>query len=1020
MLKGVNAIHAGGMKQQAGGRAGVEDLRASGSAPGQVQLRAVRYAQQSVGVRRPDGVTGVQAISELLKLSAESYSKGKGLQKTSVHADFVADRIDEVVSLKTVPMLDALPDLEASFYAEESNVVDWSGKSETLKEELEQHYGFLGGSRDEWVKYLLRPDLPPGLWTFKRRADIKAINGVSAVYKKNPEKLRKLIMAVPANYIWCDVRGRADHGLGGGGALSLLRVLHGSLDVARCDESNAFSSIVTPPWMWPWMATPAVPAILVRDILPPELLEVPDTELIFPCYTRLPMGSSHSVHIMMAINVESVGRALVGSRRLEVKEIVTQELDLPDEGEVLDTEWVDVQRDRRTSEKLEAGMTVRQFADHVQWLKRSVARVMVVLHVFAGARRKNDVHDYVERFADESGVPVFMFGIDLAFDVRWDFSDPHTVATLMELAHLGLIDVVLGGPPCSTWSRARFRHIPGRGGPRPLRFRDQLLGRQDLSGWEAERVTEANVLLFNFLGLCEAVRAQSGSFLIEHPADPGEPPYPSIWILEATQGLAARAGTEVIVIDQCMYGGAAQKPTGLLSNLLGISDGILRCDGRHTHSQSAGLDSDGKFATRRLQAYPSGLCRYIGWSIVRTLVRMREHGCGPGGWARGPSSGPRISHWSVSDGGPLGGCFLLLNEKYGRGGRFCLCPEDVGCYVHVDDGVVMTVGEECQGSAPKCNGLMHRVADAWEETGFLVPERVEAADDMKVVGYRVTRSPPALHLDVDKAWKLVESLRWLLRVAWVDVELLRAVTGTWLWGALLRRELLSVPHALFKFMDKHEGQVTTWWPSVRREVKVMMQLVPTMSCDLSKPSAPLVFSSDAEGVNAEDFGGYGIVGAKASPEETEEVIAAGTRPGHTVARLDGTVGHLNRSDKEIANRIPVSRVPRSLLEKPVKEWTELGSGRWQRADHITLGEGRAAIKLLRALASRPGAQGHVIANLEDNEGLSAAMAKGRSPAVGLNSLLRQRAALCVASDITFCLPWVDTKHQAADCASRRR
>jgi hypothetical protein len=315
---------------------------------------------------------------------------------------------------------------------------------------------------------------------------------------------------------------------------------------------------------------------------------------------------------------------------------------------------------------------------------------------------------------------------------------------------------------------------------------------------------------------------------------------------------------------------------------------------------------------------------------------------------------------------------------------------------------------------------MREVADAWEATGFLVPERVEATDDQKVVGYRVTRSPPSLNLDVDKAWRLMESLRWLLRVSWVDVELLRAVTGTWLWGALLRRELLSIPHALFKFMERHEGRVTSWWPSVRREVKVMLQMVPTMCCDLSKPSAPLVFSSDAEGVNAEDFGGYGIVGVKASPEEAEEVIAAGTRPGHTVARLDGTVGHLNRADKEIANRIPVSRVPRSLLEKPVKEWTELGSGRWQRADHITLGEGRAAIKLLRALASRPGAQGYVIANLEDNEGLSAAMAKGRSPAVGLNSLLRQRAAQCVASDITFCLPWVDTKHQAADCASRRR
>ena len=139
--------------------------------------------------------------------------------------------------------------------------------------------------------------------------------------------------------------------------------------------------------------------------------------------------------------------------------------------------------------------------------------------------------------------------------------------------------------------------MPGRGGPRPLRFRDQFLGRQDLRGWEAEFVTEANVLLFNFLGLCEDVRAQGGGFLIEHPADPGVVPYPSIWILEATQGLAARANTEVLEIDQCMYGGAAQKPTGLLSNLLGISHRLFRCDGRHTHAQSAGLDKEGKFAS---------------------------------------------------------------------------------------------------------------------------------------------------------------------------------------------------------------------------------------------------------------------------------------------------------------------------------------------------------------------------------------------------------------------------------------
>ena len=143
-------------------------------------------------------MTGVQALRELLKLGEVTYS---GTSKRQVHTPFVADMIDEVQSDRVVDMLSALPEAEALFYAEESNVVDWGGKSEQLLRELEAHYGFLGGSQDEWVRYLRRPDLPPRLWTYRRQGDIKALNGVSAVVKKDPEKLRKLIMAVPANYI---------------------------------------------------------------------------------------------------------------------------------------------------------------------------------------------------------------------------------------------------------------------------------------------------------------------------------------------------------------------------------------------------------------------------------------------------------------------------------------------------------------------------------------------------------------------------------------------------------------------------------------------------------------------------------------------------------------------------------------------------------------------------------------------------------------------------------------------------
>ena len=124
-------------------------------------------------------------------------------------------------------------------------------------------------------------------------------------------------MAVPTNFVWRDVSERRDHGLGGGGALSLIHAPGMQVSMARCDESNAFSSVELPDWMWPWMATPAVPAAAVWELLPSALQsELDEWTLVCPCYTRLPMGLSHAVHILMAINVEAVGRALVCSGSL--------------------------------------------------------------------------------------------------------------------------------------------------------------------------------------------------------------------------------------------------------------------------------------------------------------------------------------------------------------------------------------------------------------------------------------------------------------------------------------------------------------------------------------------------------------------------------------------------------------------------------------------------------------------------------------------------------------------------------
>ena len=52
--------------------------------------------------------------------------------------------------------------------------------------------------------------------------------------------------------------------------------------------------------------------------------------------------------------------------------------------------------------------------------------------------------------------------------------------------------------------------------------------------------------------------------------------------------------------------------------------------------------------------------------------------------------------------------------------------------------------------------------------------------------------------------------------------------------------------------------------SVCREVVLMRDLVPVLRHRMNKPAAPLLFATDAEGANNDDYGGFGVVAAPVS------------------------------------------------------------------------------------------------------------------------------------------------------------
>ena len=66
-----------------------------------------------------------------------------------------------------------------------------------------------------------------------------------------------------------------------------------------------------------WCCAPPVVASLVWGPLDSALrATLSPGDLVAPAYCRLAMGSAHAVAILMSINLFTIGRALVATRRL--------------------------------------------------------------------------------------------------------------------------------------------------------------------------------------------------------------------------------------------------------------------------------------------------------------------------------------------------------------------------------------------------------------------------------------------------------------------------------------------------------------------------------------------------------------------------------------------------------------------------------------------------------------------------------------------------------------------------------
>ena len=258
-----------------------------------------------------------------------------------------------------------------------------------------------------------------------------------------------------------------------------------------------------------------------------------------------------------------------------------------------------------------------------------------VLHFFSGQRRPGDFQDWLDQSLAFVYYPVWVINLDVAIDAKLcDLSCSGGVARWLDLAIAGRVVMVLGGPPCETWSVARWSggsRVVGAG-PRAIRSSEHLWGLHDLGSGERQQVSLGSALLRTAILFLAAARVFGFAAVMEHPQLLSwMPQAPSSWKLPELKLLACAGGTECVHLDQCCCGTPWKKPTRLfavgipeLGRLVsGLPGGGGCCPALgHKHVSLTGKGEDGVYWIAPAKAYNSATCKVLADATFGSIARF--------------------------------------------------------------------------------------------------------------------------------------------------------------------------------------------------------------------------------------------------------------------------------------------------------------------------------------------------------------------------------------------------------------
>ena len=319
--------------------------------------------------------------------------------------------------------------------------------------------------------------------------------------------------------------------------------------------------------------------------------------------------------------------------------------------------------------------------------------------------------------------------------------------------------------------------------------------------------------------------------------------------------------------------------------------------------------------------------------------------------------------------------------------------------------------------------IFNRVLAAYRAAGFVVkPSKVIEPTDqpVKVIGFMFEHSAEDEHTTVSLASDACLDLARVTLASLARGQLtglgLAHLIGRWTWCMLLRRPSLSALQHCYRYIEVADRRRFTLWPSVRRELWMLIGLLPLLHARLDVPTFKHAVATDASELGA------GVVCSQVTPAMDRLIWQLCSSRAHaTMQTLVNAAVNRDECIDEVSSPVlhrALQHYSSFYSAVASARWSTIVSSAWHSPEHINALELRAVLLSLHWLLSYPSAHSSRVYLLVDSTVALFGLWKGRSSSPRLLVILRKISALLLASGMTLLTGWLPSAVNPADEPSR--